>query len=143
MGHSDEHTDATMAHNFFSRNAKTGVLEGRRIEPLSTNHYDRVKLNYKARPLNGIWASAPYLHNGSIPNLDELLKKPHQRSQAVFKVGSRNFDPVKVGFQADRRETFDPQLKGNLNVGHDYGHDDGTPFTDDERKFLIEYMNSL
>ena len=103
----------------------------------------QIKLNYKARPLNGIWASAPYLHNGSIPNLDELLKRSTERSQATFKVGSREFDPEKVGFKTDTGEDFNPSLPGNLNTGHDYGHDDGTPFTAEERKQLIEYMQSL
>lgn len=102
-----------------------------------------IRLNYKARPLNGIWASAPYLHNGSIPNLDELLKRPHERSQAIFKVGSREFDPVKVGFRSNTGEDFDPTLPGNLNTGHDYGHEDGRSFSVEERKQLIEYMKSL
>jgi len=102
-----------------------------------------IKLNYKARPLNGIWASAPYLHNGSIPNLDELLKRPNERSQAVFKVGSREFDPVKVGFKTDTGEDFNPTLPGNFNTGHDYGHEDGRSFSEAERKQLIEYMKSL
>ena len=103
----------------------------------------QIKLNYKARPLNGIWASAPYLHNASIPNLDELLKRPQERSTDVFKVGNREFDPEKVGFRTDIGEDFDPRRKGNLNTGHDRGHDDGTPFTAEERKQLIEYMKSL
>lgn len=102
-----------------------------------------IKLNYKARPLNGIWASAPYLHNGSIPNLDELLKRPSERSSAVFKVGSREFDPVRVGFKTDVGEDFNPALPGNLNIGHDYGHEDGRPFSMEERRQLIEYMKSL
>ena len=102
-----------------------------------------IRLHYKARPLNGIWASAPYLHNGSIPNLDELLKRPGERSKAVFKVGSREFDPVKVGFRTDVGEDFDPRLPGNLSVGHDFGHQDGRAFSGDERMQLIEYMKSL
>lgn len=104
---------------------------------------NEIRLNYKARPLNGIWASAPYLHNGSIPNLDELLKRPDQRSSAPFRVGSREFDPVKVGFRTDIGDDFNPALKGNSNRGHDYGHDDGRPFSDQERRQLIEYLKSL
>ena len=52
---------------------------------------------YKARPLNGIWATAPYLHNGSVPTLDDLLKPPSERPKR-FRVGCTEFDPVKVGF---------------------------------------------
>jgi cytochrome c peroxidase len=51
---------------------------------------------YKARPLSGIWASAPYLHNGSVPSLAELLKAPGERV-ASFHVGSHEFDPAVVG----------------------------------------------
>lgn len=54
-------------------------------------------LVYKARPLNGIWATAPYLHNGSVPNLWQLLQKPAERVTR-FWVGSRQFDPINVGF---------------------------------------------
>lgn len=102
-----------------------------------------IRLHYKARPLNGIWASAPYLHNGSIPNLDELLKRPAERSNASFRVGSREFDPVKVGFKTDSGEEFNPTLPGNTNGGHDYHHSDGRSFSETERKQLIEYLKSL
>lgn len=55
------------------------------------------KLVYKGRPLNGIWATAPYLHNGSVPNLWELMKKGEDRVDS-FWVGSREFDPTNVGY---------------------------------------------
>jgi hypothetical protein len=94
---------------------------------------------YKGRPLNGIWATAPYLHNGSAPNLDELLKKPNKRITS-FKVGSREFDPINVGFRTDVGTfTFDTTLPGNLNSGHDYGIE----FSEDQRAQLIEYLKSL
>jgi hypothetical protein len=67
---------------------------------------------YKARPLNGIWATAPYLHNGSVPSLYELLlsarrddDEPAEGEPAPefrpdeFVVGSQEFDPIKVGFK--------------------------------------------
>lgn len=55
---------------------------------------------YKARPLNGIWATAPYLHNGSVPTLHDLLLPPQQRPK-TFRVGCREYDPDKVGFVQD------------------------------------------
>ncbi|MCA9526326.1 MAG: hypothetical protein KC549_08520, partial [Myxococcales bacterium] len=55
---------------------------------------------YKARPLNGVWASAPYLHNGSVPSLYDLLLPVDQRP-VTFKVGRWAFDPVKVGPSQD------------------------------------------
>ncbi|WP_260582515.1 di-heme-cytochrome C peroxidase [Sphingopyxis sp. PET50] len=81
-------------------------------------------LVYKARPLNGIWATAPYLHNGSVRSLYELLLPPAQRA-ASFTVGSKQFDPVKVGFvdatgsASFRFSTTDTQgrpIPGNSNM---------------------------
>lgn len=98
-------------------------------------------LKYKAAPLAGIWATAPYLHNGSVPNLYELLLPASERSPTFF-VGSREFDPVKVGFesvQAEGTTQFDTSKPGNSNAGHDmYGE-----FTEEERWQLVEYMKSL
>jgi len=96
---------------------------------------------YKARPLNGIWSSAPFLHNGSVPSLRELLKKPSQRVK-VFHVGSWKFDAVKVGFATDplpATSEFDTSIPGNSNQGHDYG----THLSEDEKLDLIEYIKSL
>jgi mono/diheme cytochrome c family protein len=96
---------------------------------------------YKARPLNGIWASAPFLHNGSVPNLWELLRKPDQRVTA-FNVGSWEMDPVKVGFVTGvepATSKFDTTLSGNSNKGHEYGSD----LTDKDKWALIEYLKTL
>lgn len=96
---------------------------------------------YKARHLNGIWATAPFLHNGSVPNLYELLLPAAQRSN-TFYVGSWQFDPKKVGYVSDRENQtflFDTTLPGNSNAGHEYG----TDFTNDERWDLIEFIKTL
>ncbi len=96
---------------------------------------------YKARPLNGVWASAPYLHNGSVANLWELLKAPDKRAKSFY-VGSQEFDPVHVGFVSEPSTgTFelDTTLAGNFNSGHVYG----TKLLDDEKWDLIEYLKSL
>jgi hypothetical protein len=98
---------------------------------------------YESRVLYGIWATAPYLHNGSVPNLWQLLTPPAQRTTS-FNVGSRLFDPKNVGFSTESspskngRFAVDPE-KGNGNGGHDYG----TGLTDDERWQIIEYMKTL
>jgi hypothetical protein len=100
-----------------------------------------VSYQYKGRPLNGIWATAPYLHNGSVPNLDELLKPAVARVKK-FKVGSREFDPVKVGFRSDSGSDgaeFDTTAPGNSNSGHEYDRE----FSPQERAQLIAYMKSL
>ena len=101
-------------------------------------------LVYKARPLNGIWSTAPYLHNGSVPNLYQLLKPSAERT-ADFPVGSREFDPVNVGFVstpspgAFRFRTTDDAgnpIPGNSNAGHEYG----TTLDDEQRWQLIEFL---
>ena len=104
------------------------------------------KLEYKARPLNGIWATAPYLHNGSVPNLWELLQAPKDR-MPEFWVGSRKFDPEHVGFETDKGKNlfkvYDENGKvilGNSNLGHDYA---GGQYTDEQKWDLIEYMKTL
>ncbi len=114
---------------------------------------------YKARPLNGIWATAPYLHNGSVPNLDQLLRIDSEREKSFY-VGSRVFDPKKVGFSASRDEnqflfaTVDSQgnpIPGNSNAGHSGNRytstigDNGQwrKYTDEERAQLIEYLKTL
>lgn len=97
--------------------------------------------SYKARPLNGIWASAPFLHNGSVPNLWELLQKPEQRITS-FNVGSWKMDPVKVGFATDAEPAtskFDTLLSGNSNKGHEYG----SQLSDKDKWALIEYLKTL
>lgn len=98
-----------------------------------------IEFAYKGRPLNGIWATAPYLHNGSVPNLDELVKHPADRKKQ-FKIGSREFDVDKVGFAIDQGDfLFDTTLPGNSNAGHDYAGE----LDDEDRRDLIEYMKSL
>jgi hypothetical protein len=100
---------------------------------------------YEAHVLRGIWATAPYLHNGSVPNLWVLLSPAKERKPS-FMVGSRVFDPKNVGYSTDespfKNGTFvaDPQnANGNGNGGHEYG----TDLTPVERWAIIEYLKTL
>lgn len=95
---------------------------------------------YKARPLDGIWSSAPYLHNGSVANLYELLLPADARSREFY-VGSRELDVKKVGLVSDpqRGSLFDTALSGNSNSGHEYGK----ALSEAQRWDLIEYLKSL
>jgi hypothetical protein len=101
---------------------------------------------YKARPLNGIWATAPYLHNGSVPNLDALLQPTAKRPQS-FSIGVRTFDPVRVGYLTDVpgfpkfsvRGADGAPIVGNSNAGHEYGAE----LSNDERRQLVEYLKTL
>ena len=102
---------------------------------------DTLDKGYLSRPLTGLWATAPFLHNGSVPTLWDLLQ-PAERRPKRFPVGHREFDPVKVGF-VDRPARvvweFDTSANGNRNTGHEYG----TALTDDQKWDLIEYLKSL
>ena len=101
---------------------------------------------YKARPLDGIWATAPYLHNGSVPTLDALLRPASQRPKS-FSIGVRTFDPVRVGYLTDVpgfprfnvNEADGTPIPGNSNAGHE----DGASLSDEERSQLIEYLKTL
>jgi hypothetical protein len=100
---------------------------------------------YEARVLYGIWATAPYLHNGSVPNLAELLTPPAQRVSS-FLVG-RAYDVDKVGLAAEqtglvgKRITTgcDQLASGNSRCGHDYG----TWLSPADKRALLEYLKQL
>jgi hypothetical protein len=96
---------------------------------------------YKARPLNGIWATAPYLHNGSVPTLWDLLG-PVQDRPKVFYVGSHDFDPKNVGLVATETPgsfRFDTSPQGNWRNGHEFG----TTLPVDQKKDLLEFLKTL
>jgi mono/diheme cytochrome c family protein len=100
---------------------------------------------YESRVLSGIWATAPYLHNGSVPNLWELLK-PAKERKGSFMVGSRVFDPKHVGYDTEsspfKSGSFaaDPaNANGNGNGGHEYG----TTLSDEQRWAIIDYLKTL
>jgi hypothetical protein len=97
-------------------------------------------LAYKARPLNGTWASSPYLHNGSVPTLYDLLLPPAERPQ-TFSVGRWEYDPRKVGYVSDGQAPFvlDTRAVGNSNRGHEYG----VTLPDADRWALVEYLKTL
>lgn len=97
---------------------------------------------YAARPLHGVWAIAPYLHNGSVPTLYDLMLLVEQRPKQ-FPIGQRDFDPKKVGFRTDillaqAKYVVDTTKPGNANTGHTYG----AALSDQERWDLIEYLKT-
>jgi hypothetical protein len=145
------------------------IAEGVNLAPLQPGaqdppHPSGIGSGYISRPLEGIWANAPYFHNGSVPNLYETLLPAAERSKS-FWVGTRKFDPDKVGFVTDEStigslfkvidEDGNP-IPGNSNAGHEgFGanasegftqtFEDGVwrDFTEKERYALVEYMKSL
>jgi hypothetical protein len=110
----------------------------------------RALLQYKARPLNGIWATPPYLHNGSVPNLYALLSPVAERPK-TFYLGNREYDPVNVGYHTEEFPggfKLDTSIRGNSNSGHEFNNGSGQGIigpllTPDERRELIEYLKSL
>jgi hypothetical protein len=103
---------------------------------------------YVARPLAGGWATAPYLHNGSVPTLADLLEPAHRRP-IVFPVGHREYDPARVGFVSRFEDVpteqqrdffvFDTRIAGNRNTGHEFG----TRLTDAEKQTLLLYLKGM
>jgi mono/diheme cytochrome c family protein len=102
----------------------------------------RVTNQYGARPLVASWATAPYLHNNSVPTIWDLLTPVEQRPK-VFWVGSREYDSKKLGFKSDEGLfKFDTSVTGNGNGGHT-GKEYGTDMSDDDRWALLEYLKSV
>lgn len=104
---------------------------------------------YAALPLTGVWATAPYLHNNSVPTLRDLFKSAGDRP-TQFRVGHRNYDPINVGYlqpsdpaTISELERFDTQDAGNSNAGHDGPEFGAEGLTDDEIDALLEYLKSL
>jgi mono/diheme cytochrome c family protein len=100
---------------------------------------------YEARVLEGIWATAPYLHNGSVPTLADLLK-PGSERPSMFQIGPA-YDPEKVGL-AEQQTMFNYTLKttdcGDLNSGNSCcGHEFGTQLSPAEKRALLEYLKVL
>jgi hypothetical protein len=111
----------------------------------------RAVLKYKARPLNGIWATPPYLHNGSVPNLCVLLSPEERAKTVTFYLGNREYDPVCVGYRTEKLDggfEMKTTIRGNRNTGHEFNDKPGPGvigrgLTPDERKALIEYLKTL
>jgi len=100
---------------------------------------------YPAKPLAGIWATAPYLNNGSVANMWDLLTRPENRPK-TFTLGSREYDTKTLGYRstpdapsAGPLFVFDATKAGNSNAGHVYG----MQLSDDDKWALIEYLKVL
>jgi len=113
----------------------------------SGDHAARMEpeLGYVAPPLDGVWATAPYLHNGSVPNLETLLDSTQRPRywQRTFK--SKDYDLDRVGWQYQEptaggdKTIYDTTLPGHSNQGHTFGD----ALTQEERTALIEYLKTL
>ncbi|MEK6736945.1 MAG: di-heme-cytochrome C peroxidase [Pseudomonadota bacterium] len=149
-----------IAKAFFHNEIKPSIKQGNYDPDTTANPLASLNA-YKARSLNGIWATAPYLHNGSVQTLHDLLlpKKRDNDPEGEeyrpdqFVVGSREFDPEKVGLKSSGYEgfTFDTSLGGNSNAGHEYAsgktaQSNGKilkPLDKEQRHDLLEYLKTL
>jgi hypothetical protein len=104
---------------------------------LAPEDHDSTLMVYKARPLNGVWSTAPYLHNGSVLNMVELLTPASRRPQ--FKTGTVEYDPSTMGFLDEGTFTFDTTSVGNSNKGHTYG----AHLQEADKKALLEFIKTL
>jgi hypothetical protein len=95
--------------------------------------------------MEGIWAAAPYLHNGSVPTLYDLLLPADQRPKA-FKIGPA-YDKVKVGLAIEQTKfnyTLNTTDCSDRNSGNSRcGHEFGTQLRPEEKKALLEYLKTL
>ncbi len=150
----------TLGLSFFENEIRPSVKAGNYHPDTTAEPYASL-LSYKARTLNGIWATAPYLHNGSVPTLYDLLlpvKRPGDPDEGKYRptefmVGSREFDPVRVGFRSEGYDgfLFRAYRVGDLNTGHEYAsgrtaQPDGTllpALTEQQRWDLVEYLKTL
>jgi hypothetical protein len=111
--------------------------------PSKANQPD-LPLGYPNRPLPAVWASPPYLHNGSVPNLYQLLLPAEQRDKQ-FPVGHREYDPQHLGYTLRPARVvflYDTRLPGNSNSGHS-GPEYGTEqLTEGQRWELIEFLKT-
>lgn len=105
---------------------------------------------YSALPLNGVWATPPFLHNGSVPSLYDLLSPVSERPK-TFHMGSNQFDPVHVGYSTTNIEgsfKMDTSISGNHNTGHEFNDGSGKgiigpKLQEIDRMALIEYLKTL
>ncbi|WP_210163261.1 di-heme-cytochrome C peroxidase [Niveispirillum irakense] len=110
----------------------------------------RSPCGYKARPLDGVWATPPYLHNGSVPNIYELLSPQAERS-ARFWLGNYEYDPKTLGYSTAKFKggfELDTSVTGNANSGHLFSDQAGPgvigkALTPDERLAIIEYLKAM
>ena len=128
-------TDPERMHSWSKAAAEEA---NRKVKELGIDRPPMTELDpygYLSPPLDGLWMRAPYLHNGSVPTLRDLLNPPNERPQ-TFHRGYDVYDPVKVGFQEpperavgpfgqmeQRYFLFDTRRRGDGNGGHLYGTD--------------------
>jgi cytochrome c5 len=121
-----------------------GVFDYPRTDP------ERLK-NYKSRPLHGIWATPPFLHNGSVRTVYQMIS-PRNEREAWFWSGTKEYDPVDLGYRSlpvPGAVKYDTRVIGNDNTGHEFraGCQSngviGPYLKPEERRQIIEYLKAM
>ena len=109
---------------------------------------------YQAPPLDGLWATAPYFHNGCAPTVYHVLnsKVRPARFTRSYHTAAEDYDPVKLGCKyrevgppdprlpaREQRKVYDTTQPGRGNGGHTFGDD----LTEEQRMAVIEYLKTL
>ena len=108
---------------------------------------------YIAPPLDGIWATAPFLHNGSVPTLQALLHSSERPTWWTWSYDTHDFDPAAVGYTwtaldhgrdaeplaSEQIKIYDTTQPGYGNKGHTFGD----VLNDADRAAVIEYLKTL
>jgi hypothetical protein len=122
---------ATLFNKFLAELETTGYQASKEEGLRSTG-------KYWAASMDGVWARSPYLHNGSVRTMQELLTPPAQRAK-TFHRGSQDYDATQMGYADAGTYVLDTSARGNSNTGHDYG----TALTADQKRDLLEYLKTL
>lgn len=139
---------AKQGYLFFPGDSKADIPRYQGFRP---NNF-RAPLGYPARPMGGYWATAPFLHGGSVPTLYHLLSPATERP-VKFYTGNLEYDPVHVGYASGKFRggfLYDTRTDGNGNGGHEFRNaPKGTPgvigpaLSRDQRLDIIEYMKVI
>jgi mono/diheme cytochrome c family protein len=150
-------TDPVLAEAVSARNAEhfNKSWFARQVGPDGRRYQFTDHHGYQAPPLDGVWATAPYFHNGSVPTVYHVLnsKARPQVYTRSFATGKEDYDPVKLGWKIrelagppdarvpaiERRKVYDTTLRGRGNGGHTFGD----KLTEGERTAVIEYLKML
>ena len=131
---------------------------GRFVRWFNTSFYGEVSqaapaMGYIAPPLDGVWATAPYLHNGSIPTIASLLESSTRPKNWLHPGKEPAFDPTALGWRVEalaygksgaqnddeRKHIYDTSLPGHDNGGHTFGD----VLSGAERAAVLEYLKTL
>jgi mono/diheme cytochrome c family protein len=150
-------TDPVLAEAMSARNVAyyNQSWFARQVGPDGQRYLFTMHHGYQAPPLDGVWATAPYFHNGSVPTVYHVLNstaRPRVYTRS-FATGKEDYDPAKLGWKItelagppdarlpalERRKVYDTTLRGRGNSGHRFGD----KLTEDERTAVIEYLKTL